>query len=140
MMRTFLLALLVVVSSACSKPAAPPDAPSQLPVASATASEPPIVKATSCTPGWMTYLGFHGSGPPTQALLRAIRARFPDALVVDVEPGNLGVIIAETHSMDVRARHEAAAASVGWKGDTADFPRVTADCTMTFNTPLPPPK
>jgi len=86
----------------------------------------------------MTYLGFHGTGTPPPALLRAIRARFPDALVVDLEPGNLGVLIDGPHTMEVREKHEAAAASVGWKGDTVDFANVTGDCTMTFHTPPPP--
>jgi hypothetical protein len=42
--------------------------------------------------------------------------------------------------MEVRARHDAAAAAVpGWKGDVVDFPTVSSDCGMVFHTP-PPPK
>jgi hypothetical protein len=134
-----LVAVFLPLAVACgAKPTTGPVEPTLSALPSAT-SEAPIVKSTSCKAGWMTYLGFRGSGPPPQALLRAIRERFPDAVVGEVESGKLGVLTAEPHSMDVRARHEAAAATVGWKGDVVDFPSVTSDCTMTFNTPLPPP-
>ncbi|MBL8612660.1 MAG: hypothetical protein JNL38_35290, partial [Myxococcales bacterium] len=73
-------------------------------------------------------------------LVREIRERFPDAIVVEVKDGDLGVVIAEPHSWEVRHRHEAAAAAVGWKGDVVDFPHVAADCKMTFTTPMPPPR
>lgn len=36
-----------------------------------------------------------------------------DAEVIEVDEGKLGVVIAEGHSFDVRARHDAAAAAVG---------------------------
>jgi hypothetical protein len=97
-----------------------------------------IVKGTSCKEGPMTYLGFRGQGQPPVALLDEIKKRFPDAQVLEISDGNLGVGIAEPHSWDVRARHEAAAAAVGWKGDVVDFPEVSKDCVATFHTPLPP--
>ena len=65
------------------------------------------------------------------------RTLFPDAEVIEVDEGKLGVVIAEGHSFDVRARHDAAAAAVGWKGGIVDFPHVTEDCVATFHTPLP---
>ena len=135
------LVLVFAVLIGCSK--APSGAVTLSPTPSASSSstpETPIVKATSCPAGSMTYLGFRGTGQPPPALLREIRARFPDALVVEVEPDKLGVVIAEPHSMDVRARHEAAASAVGWKGDVVDFPTVARNCTLTFHTPMPPPK
>jgi hypothetical protein len=104
-----------------------------------TSADSKIVKSTSCKEGPMTYLGFRGDGPPSGALLDEIRKRFPDAAVVEVGDGKLGVVIAEPHSFEVRARHEAAAAAVGWKGDVVDFPNVTKDCVASFHTPMPPP-
>ena len=98
-----------------------------------------IAKATSCKPGPKTYLGFRGTGEPPPALLDDILKRFPDAVVTEVGEGMLGVVIEEPHSWDVRGRHEAAAAAVGWKGDVVDFPTVSADCGMVFHTPPPPP-
>ena len=99
-----------------------------------------IVKSTSCKGGAMTYLGFKGTGTPPPALLDEIKKRFPDAEVLEVEDGNLGVVIPEGHSFGVRARHEAAAAAVGWKGNVVDFPHVTKDCVATFTTPVPMPQ
>lgn len=86
----------------------------------------------------MTYLGFRGQGQPPPALVDEIVARFPDAKVLEFGEGTLGVVTAEPHSWDVRKRHEAAAAAVGWKGDVVDFPRVTSSCEATFHTPMPP--
>ena len=87
----------------------------------------------------MTYLGFRGTGAAPVALVDEIKKRFPAAIVVEVGDGMLGVVIAEPHSWDVRGRHEAAAAAVGWKGDVVDFPTVAADCGLVFYTPPPPP-
>jgi hypothetical protein len=98
-----------------------------------------VVKATSCKGGEMTYLGFRGQGQPTPALVHEIRKRFPDAAIVEYGDGMLGIVIAEPHSWDVRSRHEAAAAAVGWKGDVVDFASVTKDCQASFHTPMPPP-
>jgi hypothetical protein len=136
--------VLMVVS--CGS-AATPTTTLTAPIATSTASTTPpahldaapIEKSKTCKEGFLTYLGFRGSGPPPRALLDAIKARFPDVMVLEVADGNLGVLTAEPHSLDVRARHEAAAATVGWKGDVVDFPHVTSDCQATFNTPLPPP-
>jgi hypothetical protein len=105
----------------------------------AAGSEGVIEKSTTCKEGFLTYLGFRGSGPPPRALLDAVKARFRDVMILEVADGSLGVLTAEPHSLDVRARHEAAAAVVGWKGDVVDFPHVTSDCKATFNTPMPPP-
>jgi hypothetical protein len=99
-----------------------------------------IVKSTSCKAGALTYLGFRGTGQPPPALLEEILKRFPEARVIEVGEGKLGVVIEEAHSWDVRSRHEAAAAAVGWKGDVVDFPHVERDCTATFHTPMPPPR
>lgn len=60
-------------------------------------------------------------------------------MVYEVMDGNLGVFTAEPHSFDVRARHEAAAATVGWKGDVVDFAHVSKTCEASFHTPMPPP-
>ena len=98
-----------------------------------------IVKATSCREGHQTYLGFRGEGPAPAALLDEILKRFPDAEVLEFSDGNLGVLIAEPHSWEVRGRHEAAAAAVGWKGDVVDFAYVTKTCQASFHTPMPPP-
>jgi len=98
-----------------------------------------IAKSTSCIAGEMTYLGFRGTGEPPVALLDEIRKRFPDARVYEVADGNLGIFVAERHSFEVRARHEAAATAVGWKGNVVDFARVTTDCQASFHTPMPPP-
>lgn len=87
----------------------------------------------------MTYLGFRGAGPPPIALLDEIERRLPGAAVYELGDGSLGIFIAEPHSMEVRARHEAAAAAVGWKGDVVDFASVTKTCEATFHTPVPPP-
>jgi hypothetical protein len=99
-----------------------------------------IPKSTSCKEGELTYLGFRGAGMPPRALYDAVKARFPDVMVYEVKDGTLGVFTAEPHSMDVRKRHEDAAATVpGWKGDVVDFARVEKDCTASFHTPMPPP-
>jgi hypothetical protein len=136
-MRSALVGLFV--ATACSRGSSPQVSNPGSSGSSGSAADAPIVKATSCTPGEMTYLGFRGDGQPAPALLREIRARFPDAIVVEVGAGTLGVVIAEPHSMEVRARHEAAAAAVGWLGDVVDFPSVGADCSLAFHTPPPPP-
>jgi hypothetical protein len=99
-----------------------------------------IKKSTSCKEGELTYLGFRGTGMPPRGLYIAVKMRFPDAMVYEVKDGTLGVFTAEPHSMDVRKRHEDAAAAVpGWKGDVVDFARVAKDCTASFHTPMPPP-
>jgi hypothetical protein len=113
-------------------------------LAACTASEagpslPPLAVSTHCPERSMTYLGFEGSGPPPVALWKAIRERFPDAIVVEIGDGKLGVVTAEPHDMNVRRRHEEAAGVVGWKGDVVDFPSVTSDCRLAFHTPPPPP-
>ena len=130
-MRLTFCALLLLACATASPPPTTNTAP---------AADAPIEKSKTCKAGFLTYLGFRGSGPPPHALLDAIKARFPDVMVYEVADGNLGVLTAEKHSFDVRARHEAAAATVGWKGDVVDFPHVAADCTATFNTPMPPRK
>lgn len=138
----FATAISLAVTIVACTPSAAPTATSTPTDTSATASAKPvspIVKATSCKPGPMTYLGFRGAGAPPPALVDEIKKRFPDAAVVEFGDGMLGVVIAEPHSWDVRGRHEAAAAAVGWKGDVVDFPIVAADCSCTFNTPMPPP-
>ena len=133
-MRCFLF--LVLVGCATSSP--PPTTTVTM-SPSATPAASPIAKSTSCTKGELTYLGFRGKGPPPQALYDAIKSRFPDVMVYEILDGNLGVFTAEHHSWDVRGRHEAAAATVGWKGDVVDFARVEANCTAAFHTPMPPP-
>lgn len=134
------LAGLALSLAACT-PASP--SPAGTP-ASADAAGPrrTIEKAKACPGGQMTYLGFRGTGQPPVALLDEILKRFPDALVYEVGEGSLGVLVAEHHSMEVRARHEAAAAAVGWKGDVVDFASVTKTCEASFHTPvpLPPPR
>jgi hypothetical protein len=88
----------------------------------------------------MTYLGFNGSGQPPRALLREIRARFPDAIVVVVDVGKLGVVISPPPSLEVaRSGQQAAAADVGWTGDVVDFPEVGSDCSLAFHVSPPPP-
>ena len=104
-----------------------------------TAQSTALQPSTSCKEGPLTYLGFRGNGPPPRALYDAVKARFPDVMIYEVKDGNLGVFTAEHHSWDVRGRHEAAAATVGWKGDVVDFATVKADCSATFHTPMPPP-
>ena len=90
----------------------------------------------------MTYLGFRGPGLPTEALWQRVRERFPDAILVELADGRLGVVVARPHDMSMRKLHEEAAAGTGWTGDVVDFPRVARDCTMTFThpVPVPPPK
>ena len=109
-------------------------------------AEPPhgqitiIQKSTTCKEGELTYLGFRGTGMPPRALWAAVKSRFPDAMVYEVKDGTLGVFTAEHHDMNVRKRHEDAAAAVpGWKGDVVDFASVKKDCTAAFHTPMPPP-
>jgi hypothetical protein len=137
--------LLLLLVPACTPAATSTGAETAQPLAtasapaSATPAPAPIATSTVCKEGELTYLGFRGSGPPPPALYDAIKARFPDVMVYEVKDGNLGVFTAEPHSMDVRGRHEAAAAAVGWKGDVVDFASVKADCTATFHTPMPPP-
>jgi hypothetical protein len=138
----YALVLMVVSCGSAATPTATLTAPTATSAASTTprhSDAAPIAKSTSCKEGFLTYLGFRGSGPPPRALLDAIKARFPDVMVLEIADGSLGVLTAEPHSLDVRARHEAAAAAVGWKGDVVDFPHVTSDCQATFNTPMPPP-
>jgi hypothetical protein len=130
---------LVLAVAACTR------TPSPAPSAAAADGGPAgassgIQKATVCKGGEMTYLGFRGVGQPPLVLLDEIRKRFPDAAVYEVSAGKLGVFIAEPHSMDVRSRHEAAAAAVGWKGDVVDFASVTKTCEAAFHTPMPPPR
>src|SRR5580704_14780969 len=108
-MRSMSAVCLIVL--ACG-PATPTTTPTATALPTAAAARPdttPIEKSTTCKAGFLTYLGFRGSGPPPRALLDAIRARFPDVMVLEVADGNLGVLTAEPHSLDVRERHEAAA-------------------------------
>ena len=99
-----------------------------------------IDKSTTCKEGELTYLGFRGTGLPPRALWDAVKSRFPDAMVYEVKDGTLGVFTAEHHNMEVRKRHEDAAAAVpGWKGDVVDSARVAKDCSAAFHTPMPPP-
>ena len=142
---------LAAMTVACAKQPAqtqttPEPSASVSVAASATSTAAPsasaaIAKSTSCTEGELTYLGFRGAGMPPQALWVAVKSRFPDAMVYEVKDGTLGVFTAEKHSMDVRKRHEDAAAAVpGWKGDVVDFASVKRDCTAAFHTPMPPPQ
>src|SRR5262245_17374349 len=57
------------------------------PSAGARPAEAPVVKSTSCPTGPMTYLGFRGQGRPSPTLVREIKSRFPDAIVVEVGDG-----------------------------------------------------
>ncbi len=137
-----LFPVLLVVVGCAQTSADPKAAPSAAPSATSSVvatSTTKIVKSTSCKGGSMTYLGFRGTGQPPGALLDEITKRFPDAQVIEFGDGTLGVVIAEPHSWEVRGRHEAAAAAVGWKGDVVDFPYVEKDCTASFHTPVPPP-
>jgi hypothetical protein len=136
MRRLAPLAALALVVGCAKSPASPTEHASS---ASSAPSSGGIAKATSCAGGHMTYLGFRGAGMPSRALLDEILERFPEAAVYEVAEGKLGVLVTEPHSMDVRARHEAAAAAVGWKGDVVDFATVTKACEATFRTPVPLP-
>lgn len=88
----------------------------------------------------MTYLGFRGVGAPSETLWQRVGDRFPDAVLVELREGRMGVIVPRPHDMAMRKLHEEAADSTGWKGDVVDFPRVARDCTMTFSVPVPVPK
>jgi hypothetical protein len=110
------------------------------PPSAATEPAPVPTRATQCPTGNFVYLGYEGSGMPSQALVHQVRRRFPDAIVVVVEPGKLGVITKESYSMEARGRHEAAGREVGWNGNTVDFPVLQADCSLSFRMPVPQPQ
>jgi len=135
-----IVGLAAALGLGCSKTSESPPAAAASSAPASGSGDDLVKPATSCPAKAMTYLGFRGKGPPSPRLVREIRARFPEAIVVEVKDGDLGVVIAEPHSWDVRHRHEAAAEAVGWKGDVVDFPHVAADCKMTFTTPMPPPR
>lgn len=98
-----------------------------------------VEPATQCEPGHYTYLGFTGDGPPPAELVARTRERFPDAVVVIVEDGKLGLITHDGYGVESRKKHEAAGDALGWKGDTVDFPSVTERCELSLPRPVPPP-